>query len=73
MLWSFKRDGQTMMCEVRHSPDDRGFELVVTGMGHSHTERFHSVTALLSREHELTAAWRALGWRLDCGMGDRGR
>jgi hypothetical protein len=73
MLWSFKRNGQTLICEVRHSADDCGFELVVTGMGQSHTERFRSVTALLSREHELTAAWRALGWRLDCGIPDRGR
>lgn len=73
MLWSFKRDGQTIICEVRHSSDDCGFELVVTGQGHSHTERFQNVRTLLSREHELATAWRALGWRLDCGRADRGR
>lgn len=26
------------------------------------TERFGSMTALLSREHELLSAWKAMGW-----------
>ena len=73
MLWSFKRNGETLLCEVRHAPDDQGFELVVIGPGHTHTERFRNVAALMSREHELTAAWRALGWQLDCGTEPRGR
>jgi hypothetical protein len=73
MLYCFKREGQTLLCEVRHSADDTGFELVVIGVGQSHTERFRTITALLAREHELTAAWRALGWQLDCGVVSRGR
>ena len=73
MLYCFKREGETLLCEVRHAADDTGFELVVSGVGQSHTERFRTIAALLAREHELTAAWRALGWRFDCGIAERGR
>jgi hypothetical protein len=73
MLWSFKRNGETLLCEVRRASDDHGFELVIMRPGHTHTERFQNIAALLSREHELTTAWRALGWQLDCGTRHRGR
>jgi hypothetical protein len=43
--------------------DGPGYELIVVDGTRRRTERFGSVAALLSREHELLSAWRALGWQ----------
>ena len=50
-------------CEVRLVTDGPGYELVVVDGTRRRTERFGTITALLSREHELLAAWRAMGWQ----------
>lgn len=67
MLWFYRRGPDTLSCEVRLAADGPGYELVITEKGVSRVERFTSVVALLSREHELLAAWRAQGWTHDVG------
>lgn len=63
MLYFFRRGDATMSCETRLNPDGAGYQLVVTENGVSRVEGFDAVPKLLSREHELLAAWRAQGWR----------
>jgi hypothetical protein len=40
-----------------------GYELVICEDEAEHIERFDRIGDLLFREHELLAAWRAMGWR----------
>jgi hypothetical protein len=63
MIHFFTRGSQTRSCELRLDGDGTGYELVVTEGSHERAERFHAMGRLLAREHELFAAWRALGWR----------
>ena len=63
MIWFYCRGPEVRSCEVRLVPDGPGYELVVGDGSCLRTERFGSMIALLSREHELLSAWRALGWR----------
>jgi hypothetical protein len=44
-------------------PTGEGYQLVVVTDGVEQVETFATLAALLSREHELLQAWRALGWR----------
>jgi hypothetical protein len=73
VLWFLRRGPERRACEVRLAPDGPGYELVVTDSDHSHVERFATVAALLTREHELLAAWRAQGWELDGGASSQRR
>ena len=43
--------------------DGPGYELIIVDGSRRRTERFGSITALLSREHELLSGWRAMGWQ----------
>jgi hypothetical protein len=63
MVWFYVRGRQRRSCETRLSLDGAGYELVVTDARGCHAERFDDLARLLAREHELLAAWRALGWR----------
>ncbi len=63
MIWFYCRGPEVRSCEVRLVPDGPGYELVIVDGCRQRTERFGSMTALLSREHELLAAWRAMGWQ----------
>ena len=63
MLQFFERAGRRLQYETRLSPIGDGYELVVTESGTERTERFRTVGELLTREHELLTAWRAMGWR----------
>lgn len=68
MLYFFVRGQETKFCEVRLNPDGEGYELVVREHdGVEHIERFKVLDEMLRREHELTQAWRATGWRLTGG------
>ena len=58
---------------MRLVPDGPGYELVIMEGARQRTERFGSMTALLSREHELLSAWRALGWQDVTSKSPRGR
>jgi len=63
VVYFFRRGADALTCETRLNPDGPGFEVVVTENGESHVERFETLPAMLSREHELLQAWRAQGWR----------
>jgi hypothetical protein len=63
MIWFYCRGPEVRSCEVRLINDGPGYELVIIDGCRQRTERFGSMMALLSREHQLLAAWRALGWQ----------
>jgi hypothetical protein len=63
MIWFYCRGPEVRSCEVRLVTDGPGYELVVIDGSRRRTERFGSMTALLSREHQLLSTWRALGWQ----------
>jgi hypothetical protein len=63
MIWFYCRGPEVRSCEVRLVNDGPGYELVIVDGSRQRTERFRSISALLSREHELLSAWRALGWQ----------
>jgi hypothetical protein len=63
MVWFYVRGNERRSCETRLALDGQGYELIVTDESGTHTERFSELHKLLSREHELLAAWVALGWR----------
>jgi hypothetical protein len=72
MVYFFVRGPETKFCEVRLNPDGEGYELVVREHdGVEHIERFKVLDEMLRREHELTQAWRATGWRLTGGRQGR--
>jgi hypothetical protein len=63
MIYFFRRGQSQLASETRLNPLGPGYELVVTADGVTHVEPFEDLPGLLSREHELVRAWRALGWR----------
>ena len=62
MVYFLRRGEERLTCETRLSPGGAGYEIEVLRGLDSHVERFHTIEQVLSREHELLAAWRALGW-----------
>ncbi|MGB2712776.1 MAG: hypothetical protein WBC51_01260 [Vicinamibacterales bacterium] len=73
MIWFFCRGPEIRSCEVRLVNDGPGYELVIVDGSVQRTERFGSMTALLSREHELLSAWKAMGWTAMPKSGHSGR
>ena len=73
MIWFYWRGPEVRSCEVRLVNDGPGYELVIVEGSRQRTERFGSMSELLSREHELLAAWRALGWQDVTKRSPRGR
>jgi hypothetical protein len=64
VIWFFARGShERRSCETRLAFDGDGYELVVQDEDRSRVEVFDELRPLLAREHELLAAWRALGWR----------
>jgi hypothetical protein len=63
MVFFFRRGSDSLTCETRLNADGPGFELVITENGRERIEQFNELPKLLSREHELLHAWRAVGWR----------
>ena len=63
MVWVCALGNQRRSCETRLALDGVGYELVITEETGIRTEQFSDISRLLSREHELFAAWRAQGWR----------
>ena len=63
MLYVLARGEQRISYEIRLGQDEAGYELIVRYEGSEQVERFSDMRRLLAREHELTSAWRALGWR----------
>jgi hypothetical protein len=63
VIYFLQRGPNRVAAETRLNPLGPGYELVVTTDGVTHVESFNDLPALLSREHELLQAWRALGWR----------
>lgn len=63
LVWFFVLGQDKRCCETRLAADGDGYELVVTDRSGEHVEHFAELSDLLSREHELLAAWRAQGWR----------
>ena len=62
MLYFLARGEQRISYEIRLVEDGAEYELVVRHEGAEQVERFSDMHRLLAREHELTSAWRALGW-----------
>jgi hypothetical protein len=73
MVWFYTRGRDRRSCETRLALTGDGYELVVREHGQTRTERFAHLHRLLSREHELLAAWRAQGWRAEQGAYQSGR
>jgi len=73
MIWFYWRGPDVRSCEVRLVNDGPGYELVIVEGSRQRTERFGSMSELLSREHEVLAAWRALGWQDVTKRSPRGR
>lgn len=63
MVWFYALGSARRICETRLAVEGEGYELVITDSSGTHVERFPELSQLLSREHELLAAWRAQGWR----------
>ena len=63
MIYFLRRGESRLSSETRLNPAGPGYELVVTTDGVMHIEPFQDLATLLSREHELLQAWRAIGWR----------
>ena len=63
MIYFFVRGTERKSCELRLNPEGEGYELVITENGKVQLERFSGIERLLSREHELLNAWKALGWK----------
>jgi hypothetical protein len=63
VIYFFRKGESRLAAETRLNPLGPGYELVVTTDGVSRVESFDELPALLSREHELVRAWRAMGWR----------
>lgn len=63
VVYFFRRGESRVTLETRLNPAGLDYELVVTMDGATHIEGFQEMPALLSREHELVQAWRAMGWR----------
>jgi hypothetical protein len=57
------RGAERKTYELRLSPDEVGFELMVRDEGGQESvEYFTTIDRLLGREHELLSTWRELGW-----------
>jgi hypothetical protein len=63
VLYFFQKGQGRRTSETRLHPTGEGYQLVVVTDGAEQVETFATLAALLSREHELLQAWRALGWR----------
>lgn len=63
MIYFLRRGASRLASETRLNPLGPGYELVVTLDGVARVELFEDLAGLLSREHELLQAWRAIGWR----------
>lgn len=63
MVWVCALGSQRRSCETRLALDGVGYELVIIEETGMRIEQFSDIPKLLSREHELFAAWRAQGWR----------
>ena len=62
MLYFLRKGDSRLTCETRLNPEGPGYELVVTEDGVTRSEQFEDLAQMLSREHELLQAWRAVGW-----------
>jgi hypothetical protein len=63
VIFFFRKGDHRLACETRLNPLGAGYELIITEDGVSRVESFDELAGLLSREHELLQAWRAMGWR----------
>ena len=63
MVYFFGRGQDRRTCEVRLDESGIGYELLATEGGRTNVEHFDTIQKLLAREHELTTAWRAMGWK----------
>ena len=63
MIYFLRRGDASLTCETRLGPNGDEYELVVTDGGGRRVETFGTVAAMLAREHDLLAGWRAQGWQ----------
>jgi hypothetical protein len=56
------RGPERLVCEARLNPSGDGYQLAIWIGAEERIEDFRTVQQLLSREHELLAAWKAIGW-----------
>ena len=62
MIHFLHRGPERLVCEARLNPDGDGYQLAIWMGSVEHVEEFRTIQQLLSREHELLAAWKAMGW-----------
>jgi hypothetical protein len=72
VIYFFRKGDHRLTCETRLNPLGAGYELVVITDGVTHVEPYDELPPLLSREHELLQAWRAMGWREGLAPGNTG-
>lgn len=71
MLWTFKRNGEQLRCEIRRESIGPGYELIITNPdGSQRMERFDDTAALIKRTLELQRDLIEAGWRAPKGSGD---
>ena len=64
MLWTFQRDGQELLCEIRREGVGSGYELIVTSPdGSQRMERFEDTSALIKRTLDFQRDLIEEGWR----------
>jgi hypothetical protein len=63
VIYFFRNGDHRLACETRLNPLGPGYELIITEDGVTQIEPFQDLAGLLSREHALLQAWRAMGWR----------
>jgi hypothetical protein len=63
VIYFLRKGDHRLACETRLNPLGPGYELIITEDGVTRIEPFQELAGLLSREHELLQAWRAMGWR----------
>ena len=63
MVWFYARGSERRSCETRLAIAGDGYELVIRDEKKTRVEPFIDLRELLSREHQLLAAWKAQGWK----------
>jgi hypothetical protein len=65
MLWSFHRDGKQLSYEIKPTPEDGGYEIVIHDPdGTSRVERFDSAARVDERARSLQLTLVNDGWWL---------
>ena len=63
MIWFLQRDADLLICEIRHTADDRGYEFeIAPSQGPPQTLRFTSPTDLIQEYLLKQSQLQSEGW-----------